>query len=122
MRISACSRPHQRRNAHLGGLVGTDLGLYIPQAYNRDVEAKRAGRRLNMRLRREQEELLRKAAAEQGETLSGFVLGAATERAREVIDQAERIAISRDTFDRFAKALNDSVEDMPVLRRYAQSS
>lgn len=75
-----------------------------------------------MRLRREQEDLLRKAAAEQGETLSGFVLGAATARAREVIDEAERIAVGREAFARFVKALNDPVEDMPVLRRYARSS
>jgi uncharacterized protein (DUF1778 family) len=81
-----------------------------------------ASRRINMRLSDEQENLLRQAAAEQGESLTGFVLAAATARARQVIEQAQRIELSRATFARFAEALNDPVEDMPTLRRYARPS
>ncbi len=44
------------------------------------VESKRP-RRLNMRVSDRQERVLRAAAELSGETLTGFVLGAATERA-----------------------------------------
>jgi uncharacterized protein (DUF1778 family) len=75
-----------------------------------------------MRLSAEQEGLLRLAAAEQGESVTGFVLAAATARARQVIEQAQRIELSRAAFARIADALDDPVEDIPALRRYAQSS
>jgi uncharacterized protein (DUF1778 family) len=81
-----------------------------------------ASRRINMRLSAEQENLLRLAATQQGESVTGFVLAAATARARQVIDQAQRIELSRAAFAQLAEALNDPVEDMPTLRRYAQSS
>jgi uncharacterized protein (DUF1778 family) len=76
-------------------------------------------RRLNMRLSAEQEDLLRIAAARQGQSLSGFVLGAATDRARDVVDKADRIGLTQRGFARFIKALDAPVEPMPILRRYA---
>jgi uncharacterized protein (DUF1778 family) len=90
--------------------------------YNVGMATRQASRRINMRLNGEQEDLLRQAAAEQGESLTGFVLAAATARAREVIEQAQRIELSKDDFTRFVGALNGPDEDLPVLRRYVDSS
>jgi uncharacterized protein (DUF1778 family) len=47
------------------------------------------------------------------------VLAAATERAETVLERAERIDLSTQAFQRFVAALDQPVEEMPVLRRYA---
>lgn len=73
-----------------------------------------------MRVSERQERELRAAAELTGETLTGFVLAAATERAQEVIERAERINVSADAFERFVTALDGPVEEMPTLRRYAR--
>ncbi|MGH3372515.1 MAG: DUF1778 domain-containing protein [Nocardioidaceae bacterium] len=77
-------------------------------------------RRINMRVSERQERELRAAAELTGDTLTGFVLAAATERAQEVIERAERINVSADAFERFVAALDGPVEEMPTLRRYAR--
>jgi uncharacterized protein (DUF1778 family) len=76
-------------------------------------------RRINMRVTDEQERILRAAADLSGETLTGFVLSVATERAADVVERAQRIEISAETFDRFVAALDAPAEDMPTVRRYA---
>ncbi len=73
-----------------------------------------------MRVSERQARLLRAAAELTGETLTGFVLAAATERADEVIERAERISMSSEAFKRFVAALDGPVEEMPTLRRYAR--
>ncbi len=83
--------------------------------------------RLDMRLSPDQEALLRAASALMGESLTAFVLGAATERAEELLDRANRIEISRPAFDRFVTTLyrpqsERAPSDMPRIRFYAQSS
>jgi uncharacterized protein (DUF1778 family) len=77
-------------------------------------------RRINMRLSERQERLLRAAAELNGETLTGFVLGVATQRAQEVLERAQRIDLSAETFERFVAALDAPAEDMPTVRRYAK--
>jgi uncharacterized protein (DUF1778 family) len=74
-----------------------------------------------MRLSSAQEELLKAAATQQGQSVTGFVLGAATDRAQEVVERAQRIELSRKEFDRFSKALDAPVEPVPALRKYARS-
>lgn len=59
-----------------------------------------------MRVTSRQERVLRAAAELTGETLTGFVLSAATERAETVLERAERIEVSADAFRRFASALD----------------
>jgi uncharacterized protein (DUF1778 family) len=54
-----------------------------------------------------------------GERLTGFVLGAATERADEVLDRAQRIELGMEAFRRFVEAAEAPVEEMPTLGRYA---
>ncbi len=73
-----------------------------------------------MRVSERQERELRAAADLTGETLTGFVLAAATERAHEVLERAERINVSSDAFERFVAALDGPPEEMPTLHRYAR--
>jgi uncharacterized protein (DUF1778 family) len=75
--------------------------------------------RINMRVSDRQERLLRAAAGLTGETMTGFVLAAATERAETVLERAGRIEVSAKAFQRFAAALDRPAGDMPALRRYA---
>lgn len=74
-----------------------------------------------MRVSERQERVLRAAADLSGETLTGFVLSVATERAEQVLERAQRINISSEAFRRFVEALDAPTEDMPTLRRYAQA-
>ena len=83
------------------------------------VESKRQAR-INMRVSERQERVLRAAADLSGETLTGFVLGVATERAEQVLERANRIDVSVQAFERFVAALDAPVQEMPVVRRYAR--
>jgi uncharacterized protein (DUF1778 family) len=96
--------------------------LYIPWVYTcgvGQVESKRQAR-INMRVSERQERVLRAAAELSGETLTGFVLGVATERAEQVLERANRVDLSAEAFDRFVAALDGPAEEMPVVRRYAR--
>jgi len=81
-------------------------------------EPERTGR-LHMRVSSRQERILRAAAEVTGETLTGFVLSAATERAETVLERSERVDLGAEAFRRFVSALDRPAEDMPVLRRHA---
>lgn len=72
-----------------------------------------------MRVSEHQERVLRAAADLNGETLTGFVLAVATERAEEVLERAQRIDLGNEAFKRFVEALDAPSEEMPTLRRYA---
>jgi uncharacterized protein (DUF1778 family) len=76
--------------------------------------------RINLRVEPHQEARLRAAAEANGETLTGFMLAAARERADNVLERANRIAISGAVFERFVAALDADVEPMSTLSRYAQ--
>jgi len=76
--------------------------------------------RINLRVSERQERVLRAAADLTGETLTGFMLAAATDRAEEVVARAQRIEVSSETFRRFVAALEAPVEDMPSLGRYVR--
>ena len=85
----------------------------------RSVDSARQ-RRINMRVSERQERVLRAAADLNGETLTGFVLSVATERAEAVLERAQRINLDSEAFGRFVTALDEPVEEMPTLRRYAR--
>lgn len=76
--------------------------------------------RINLRVSERQERVLRAAADLTGETLTGFLLAAATERAEEVMARAQRIEVNSEAFERFLAAIDGPVEDMNTLRRYAR--
>jgi uncharacterized protein (DUF1778 family) len=78
--------------------------------------------RLNLRVDPQLQARLRAAAEANGETLTGFILVAAAQRAEEVLHRAERIAISADAFARFAAALDATDDAMPTLRRYVKEA
>jgi uncharacterized protein (DUF1778 family) len=84
------------------------------------AETARQGR-INMRVSEHQERVLRAAADLSGETLTGFVLSVATERAEQVLERAQQIDISGEAFKRFVAALDGPIEEMPTLRRYAHA-
>lgn len=85
------------------------------------VEHKSRGR-INLRVDAHQEARLRAAAEASGETLTGFMLAAAGERADNILERAGRIAISCAAFERFVAALDAEMEPMPTLSRYAQEA
>jgi uncharacterized protein (DUF1778 family) len=85
------------------------------------LEQSRRGR-INLRVGPDQEARLRAAAEANGETLTGFMLAAATERAHRVLERAGRIAVNAAAFERFVSALEGRVEPMPTLSRYAQET
>jgi uncharacterized protein (DUF1778 family) len=74
-----------------------------------------------MRVSEHQERVLRAAADLSGETLTGFVLSVATERAEQVLERAQRIELGDEAFRRFVLALDAPAEEMPTLRRYART-
>lgn len=78
--------------------------------------------RINLRVEPGQEARLRAAAEANGESLTGFMLAAATERADQVLERAGRVAIRAAAFERFVAALEGRVEQMPTLSRYAQEA
>lgn len=73
-----------------------------------------------MRVDERQERVLRAAAELSGQTLTGFVMGVATERAEDVLERAHRIDVGADAFERFVTALDEPVEEMPKLRDYSR--
>ena len=79
-----------------------------------------AGRgRINIRVDAEQEAKLRAAAEANGETLTAFLLAAATKRAEQVLRKTSRIEVSGQAFRRFLTALEGREEPMPTVSRYA---
>lgn len=71
-----------------------------------------------MRVSEHQERVLRAAADLSGETLTGFVVSVATERAEQVLERAQRIEVGDEAFRRFVEVLGGPVEEMSTLRRY----
>jgi len=71
--------------------------------------------RLEVRVTPEQEALIRQAADLEHETVTSFVLGTATERARRVLKAHSTVTLSNDAFDRFYAALDRPTEEVPEL-------
>lgn len=72
-------------------------------------------RRIDVRVTETQDALIREAAAVTGETVTGFLLGAAEQRARELLDERRHLVTSTQTFDAFAAALDAPAERVPEL-------
>lgn len=73
-------------------------------------------RRIDVRVTAEQDTLIRQAAALKGQTVTGFLLDAAQERARELMAESRHLTMSERAFERFASALDGSGEVVPELR------
>ncbi len=73
-------------------------------------------RRIDVRVSDEQDTLIRQAAALNGQTVTGFLLDAAQERARELLDERRHLVMSDQAFKRFAATLDEPGEVVPELR------
>ena len=73
-----------------------------------------------MRVSERQERVLRAAAELSGETLTGFVLSVATDRAEQILERAQRVDLGSEAFHRFVGALEGPTEPMPAVDRYAR--
>ena len=80
---------------------------------------KRTGQ-VRIRLSRDTNDLLRSAAAVEGQSLSEFIVGCSTERARELLEQHRVITMSQAAFDAFVAAL-DEPEVRPATPLAAQA-
>lgn len=72
-------------------------------------------RRIDVRVSEEQNALIREAAALNGQTVTAFLLDAAQERARALIDERRRLVMSEQAFARFAEALDAPAEPVAEL-------
>jgi len=68
-----------------------------------------------MRVTPDQDALIRQAAGIAGETVTGFVLGTATERARKLVDAQRTATLANEAFDRFYAALDEPATVVPEL-------
>jgi uncharacterized protein (DUF1778 family) len=72
-------------------------------------------RRIDVRVSDEQNALIREAAALSGQTVTAFLLDAAQERARELIDERLHLVMSEQAFARLAEALDAPAEPVAEL-------
>jgi uncharacterized protein (DUF1778 family) len=63
----------------------------------------------------EQDAIIREAAMVSGQTITAFLIGAAQERARELLDGRRHLVMSDRAFERFAEALEEPAEQVPAL-------
>lgn len=77
----------------------------------------RTGRRhrIEVRVTRDQEALIRHAASLADETVTAFVLGTATDRARKLVEAQRTVTLANDRFDRFYAALDEPATIVPEL-------
>lgn len=76
-------------------------------------------RRISIRVSDREESILRAAAELSGETLTGFVLSVAMERAQDVVGRSQRIEVSAEEFERFVAALDGPAGDISAIRKQA---
>jgi uncharacterized protein (DUF1778 family) len=72
-------------------------------------------RRIDVRVSDEQNAMIREAAALAGETVTAFLLSAAQERARVLLDERRHLVLSARAFERFAAALDAPAEPVPAM-------
>ncbi len=71
--------------------------------------------RIDVRVSEQQDAMIREAAALAGKTVTGFLLYAAEESAREVFDERRDLVMSKAAFERFAEALDAPAEIVPEM-------
>lgn len=76
--------------------------------------------RIELRVTAEQDTLIRRAAALEHESITTFVLGTVTERAREVLEISSVITLENEAFDLFYATLDEPAIVVPELARLFQ--
>jgi uncharacterized protein (DUF1778 family) len=71
--------------------------------------------RIDVRVTDEQNAIIREAAAAAGQTVTAFLLSAAEERARNLLDERRHLVMTHATFARFAAALEAPAEAVPAM-------
>jgi uncharacterized protein (DUF1778 family) len=71
--------------------------------------------RIEVRVTREQDALIREAADLEHTTVTAFVLDTATTRARRVVKQHNDLTLSNEAFDRFLAELDRPARPVPEL-------
>lgn len=74
-------------------------------------------RRLNLRTLAQQEDLMRRAAGERGESLSSFIIHSACAEAELTLADQRRFALDADQWKAFVAALDRPAQPKPRLRR-----
>jgi uncharacterized protein (DUF1778 family) len=69
--------------------------------------------RLEVRVTADQAALIRQAASLADESVTAFVLGTATERARKLVEAQRTVTLPNETFDRFYAALDAPATIVP---------
>jgi uncharacterized protein (DUF1778 family) len=71
--------------------------------------------RIEMRVTADQEALIRRAASLAEESVTAFVLGTATERARKLVEAQHTVTLPNEMFDRFYAALDEPAKLVPEI-------
>ncbi|MBK6856746.1 MAG: DUF1778 domain-containing protein [Microthrixaceae bacterium] len=72
-------------------------------------------RRIDVRVTEAQDSTIREAAALAGETVTSFLLTAAEDRARELLDERRHLTMSNAAFSALTKALDEPGAAVPEL-------
>lgn len=83
--------------------------------YNDRTMSSVRSRRIDVRVTDEQDAIIREAAAAAGQTVTAFLLSAAEERARRVLDQRRHLMMSDRAFRAFSAALDAPDERVAAL-------
>ena len=78
--------------------------------------------RIELRAEPEREERIREAARLSNQSVSSFVLDAASERAEEVLRATTTTTVPPDYFDQLHRALDEPPAPNPALERAAQAA
>jgi uncharacterized protein (DUF1778 family) len=71
--------------------------------------------RIDVRVTDEQNAIIREAAAVAGQTVTAFLLSAAEERARSLLDERRHLVMSQAAFAQFAAALDAPGAAVPAM-------
>jgi uncharacterized protein (DUF1778 family) len=72
-------------------------------------------RRIDVRVTDEQDAIIREAAAAAGQTVTAFLLSAAEERARTLLDERRHLVMSDRAFAAFAATLDGPGEEIEAI-------
>ena len=72
-------------------------------------------RKIDVRVTDEQNALIREAAAAAGQTVTGFLLSAAEDRARTILDERRHLVMSDRAFAAFAAAVDQPGEPVGAI-------
>lgn len=72
-------------------------------------------RRIDVRVTAEQDALIREAAAASGQTVTAFLLAAAEQRARTILEERRHLVMSSRAFAAFVAALDEPAMAVPEM-------